>query len=221
MDKRKKLALSWADFRNGDANSLIKGPEGIKVTQKMNFESVKRRRDGTVQFPDFDQFRPTETPLEVIKAGAFGGCYYRPIESHMAGKKLKDMHKEFPFFEKVDSKLLNNDCYDVGINKYKVKCGGSLRMWESKGWISSADPYGWFQWYCRFYAGRRCTDDLRQINRWERCAGKKGRWKKNLITKIQKRNGEVDDFTISPVVRQTLLHWGYVLSQEDFLADAA
>lgn len=41
--------------------------------------------------------------------------------------------------------------YDAQVNKYKAKCGGSLEMWESSGWIKEQDPYGWFQWYCRFY----------------------------------------------------------------------
>lgn len=50
-----------------------------------------------------------------------------------------------------------------------------VAVWESSGWIVESDPYGWFQWYCRFYQGRRCSDDARQISRWCKSAGPKGK----------------------------------------------
>ena len=58
------------------------------------------------------------------------------------------------------------------MNKYGVKCGTSLRFWENKGWISKIDPYGWFQWYFRYWSGRRSKDDKRQINRWKKIVSK-------------------------------------------------
>ena len=105
--------------------------------------------------------------------------------------------------------------YDAKKNKYGVKCGGSLGMWESSGWISDIDPYGWFQWYCRFYLGRRSTDDERQISRWKSGHGPTGRFRSQLMNKILAAKTTVDDPKISPVVRQTCQHWGYVPTQQD------
>merc|ERR1711865_447177 len=102
-----------------------------------------------------------------------------------------------------------------GVNMYGVKCGGSLDMWESSGWMSTIDPYGWFQWYCRFYLGRRSTDDERQIARGLGCCGPKGRFRNQLIGKIARSGATLNDHGISPVIRQSLLHWGYVLTQRD------
>ena len=80
------------------------------------------------------------------------------------------------------------------------------------GWIKSQDPFGWFQWYCRFYLGRRTKDDLRQIGRWKSFDG---RFKKNLINRIKKANTKYSDYTISPAIRQSLLHWGIEVTERD------
>ena len=53
----------------------------------------------------------------------------------------------------------------MSLNKFGVKCGTSLRLWENKGWINEIDPYGWFPWYVRYWLGRRSKDDERQFNR--------------------------------------------------------
>ena len=108
--------------------------------------------------------------------------------------------------------------YDPSVNKFGVKCGGSLDMWETSGWISALDPYGWFQWYCRFYLGRRSTDDERQIARALGVMGPKGRFRNQLIGKCSAAGAAFDDPNISPVIRQSLQHWGYHLTQAD--ADA-
>ena len=84
--------------------------------------------------------------------GSFGGTYYRPIYSSITKKKYKavDVIKEYPksWFKNVDiEKMVTSSTYDKQINKYKVVCGSSLEMWETKGWIVEQDPYGWFQWY--------------------------------------------------------------------------
>ena len=79
---------------------------------------------------------------------------------------------------------------------------------------------GWFQWYCRFYMGRRCDDDERQIGRWSGVAGPKGRWKRALLNKVVSANARWDNAAISPVIRQTLLHWAFEITEADVLAHA-
>lgn len=214
--KVKKLPSDWADFRNGDEMSCMDGPKA-EILDEIG-TSPKRSDHVTLSFEGYPTFLPNKTPNEVIEAGAFGGGYFRKIKSSVENDptKLINQHLEFPFFLDIPENKLTNNQYDARVNKYEVSCGGSLQMWQSKGWISDIDPYGWFQWYCRFYSGRRSTDDERQIDRWCKCAGTKGRWKSNLITKIIKAEAEYDDISVSPVVRQTLLHWAYELTERDF-----
>lgn len=108
----------------------------------------------------------------------------------------KDVWKELPadWFEGLNTaKQVTSTIYNPGVNRYGVKCGADLQMWEEKGWITAFDPYGWFQWYCRFYQGRRCADDDRQIGRANRCHGKTGRWRINLYNKILRAGANLDD----------------------------
>ena len=159
-------------------------------------------------------FHPNRTPEEVLRAGAFGGTYFRPIVSAVTNVryKAKDVLRNTVdpgWIEGLSvGQMITSATYRPSVNKYGVKCGGSLGMWESSGWISDADPYGWFQWYCRFYRGRRCSDDARQISRWLKSAGPKGRFRSQLCNKIVAAGKGVGDASVSPVVRQTLLHWG-------------
>lgn len=170
-----------------------------------------------VYFSDYPEFRPNLTPLQVIKKGAFGGTYFRPIKSSVVNKNLKNIHKEYSFFDKVSENILTRPWkdYDSKINKYSVKVGTTLEFWESSGWISSYHPYGWFHWYCDFYSGKRCPDDERQIKRWLNTAGPSSRFRRNLINQIKRKESTYDDFSISPKIRQTLLHWGYELIESD------
>lgn len=159
-------------------------------------------------------FHPNRTPEEVLRAGAFGGTYFRPIVSAVTNVryKAKDVLRNTVdpgWIEGLSvGQMITSATYRPSVNKYGVKCGGSLGMWESSGWISDADPYGWFQWYCRFYRGRRCSDDARQISRWLKSAGPKGRFRSQLCNKIVAAGKGAGDASVSPVVRQTLLHWG-------------
>ena len=113
-------------------------------------------------------FGANKTPVEVIREGAFGGTCFRDIYSSVAGKWYKKSWEEFDQLKDIDQKYFCSSYYDVSVNKYGVKCGTSLRFWENKGWINEIDPYGWFQWYFRYWLGRRSEDDERQINRWKK-----------------------------------------------------
>lgn len=179
----------------------------------------KRDADGNLIFEDEPEFKPNMTPEEVLRAGSFGGTYFRPIKSGVTGLNYNQMWLELPqsWLKGLNLKrLINNVIYKNEVNTYRVKCGGDLEMWESSGWIKKQDPYGWFHWYCRFFLGRRTADDERQIKRWKNCTGPKGRWKGNLIGKIARAGKKYDDKTVSPVVRQILQHWGYRLTENDY-----
>ena len=107
------------------------------------------------------------------------------------------------------------DEYDKAINKYNVRVGTTLEYWQEKGWINSQDPYGWVEWYCHFYNGRRSDDDERQVSRWKGIASENGRFRKRLINMIKDKKAKYDDIQISPKIRQTLLHWGYIVKKKD------
>jgi len=178
-------------------------------------DTAERSKTGYLIFRDYPDFRPNKTPKEVMQAGSFGGGYFRNIKSGVTKEDYKDVWKEFPsdWFEGLKINLqVANPTYDKSVNKYKVKCGASLTEWEGSGWIKAQDPYGWFHWYCRFYLGRRTSDDQRQLARWKSFDG---RWKSNLINRIRKANTSYDDFTISPAIRQSLLHWGIEVTKAD------
>ena len=110
---------------------------------------------------DFDE---NKTPAEVIREGTFGGTYFRDIYSWVNRKWYKKSWKEFDQLKNIDQKFYCSDYCDVSVNKYGVKCGTSLRFWENKSWVN-IDPYGCFQWYFRYWFGRRSDDDERQLNR--------------------------------------------------------
>lgn len=165
-------------------------------------------------------FRPTKTPEEVLRAGAFGGTYFRDIKSSVTGKAYKDAWKELPPSWLKGLNIASDIArpwaqYSKSVNKYGAKCGNTLEDWEAAGWMSEQDPYGWFQWYCRFYQGRRTDDDDRQIRRWAKICGPNGRWKGNLVAKCVAQDRSYDDPRVAPAVRQSLLHWAYELTAED------
>ena len=144
------------------------------------------------------------------------GTYFRAIYSGVTGKWYKKSWKELDQLKNIDQKFYCSDYYDRSVNKYGVKCGKCgilLRFWENKGWINEIYPYGWFQWYFRYWLGRRSEDDERQINRWK---GIVSRFTGKLVKTIRDAGSKFDNYSVSPKIRQILLHWGYELAEKDF-----
>lgn len=193
-----------------------------KVKPSYDTSEGKRDKAGKLVFADEPTLRPNLTPKQMLAAGVFGGCYFNPKGGKPGVLHPKGIpgvtHTEFPkaWFKGLDKSFYASRRYKIPTNKYKVKAGQDQVAWERSGWINPQDPRGWFQWYCRFFLGRRTEDDERQIGRWDRCTGQKGRWKNILCNKIARSNKKFDDASVSPVIRQTLLHWGYELTEADF-----
>ena len=132
-------------------------------------------------------FSPPLTPVDMLRLGVFGGSYFDSGD-----------YEEFPPWWRDQAKAVRVE-YDPIINLFGVRSGLSLREWQERGWIRPTDPKGWFQWYCRYHLGRRCSDDDWQIKRWRNFARHIG------MLKYHSRN----DPTRCLVQRQALLHWGY------------
>lgn len=133
-------------------------------------------------------FKPELTPKEMLAMGVFGGKY------------MTDCRKEFPkdWYEKAK---LSPNFHDPQLNYFKVNASKPLWYWREKGWIYEDDPRGWFQWYCRYYLGRRIPkEDERQIKRWKAM--------KRHIAQI-KKHCKKGDLECRRVQRQALLHWAY------------
>ncbi len=133
------------------------------------------------------EFKPELTPKQILELGAFGGKY------------MTDCKKEFPrsWYEKAK---LSPEFHNPELNFFKINASQPLSVWKKKGWIHKDDPRGWFQWYCRYYMGRRHEDDLRQIKRWKAISRHIAQLKKNC---------KKSDFTCRPKQRQAILHWAY------------
>jgi len=194
-------------------------PPKVKVLTRTE-PLPERDFEGTLHFPDYPNFLPNLTPAEVLQLGSFGGTYFRDISSAVTGHTFKgaDVIREFPktWFRGLEIDVhVCSPTYDKSVNKYRVSCGGSLGQWETSGWISSLDPYGWFQWYCRFYLGRRTSDDTRQIKRWLAGQGPKGRFRSRVCGDIVRSGVSWDDEKVSRVCRQVLQHWAYRLTEAD------
>ena len=108
------------------------------------------------------ELNPDKTTTEITKEGAFGGSYFRDIYSGINGTWYRKSWKEFHQLKHIDANFYASVYYDKNLKKYKVK---TRTFWENKGWINEINRYGWFQWYFRYWSGRRPKDDERQINR--------------------------------------------------------
>jgi hypothetical protein len=132
-------------------------------------------------------FRPDLTPKQMLEMGVFGGKY------------MTDCRNEFPADWFKQAKLCH-DRHDPGLNYFGVNASQPLSVWRAKGWIYHEDPRGWFQWYCRYYMGRRCPDDERQIKRWKAMG--------RHVAQIRK-HCRPGDLTCRRRQRQGLLNWAY------------
>jgi hypothetical protein len=133
------------------------------------------------------KFEPQLTPAQLLEMGVFGGKY------------MTDCRAEFPaeWFAKAK---LSPAGRNPELNFFGVDASKPLSYWREKGWIHEDDPRGWFQWYCRYYQGRRHTDDERQIKRWRNMRRHVSQVKKNCMR---------GDLLCRPRQRQALLHWAY------------
>jgi hypothetical protein len=158
-------------------------------------------------------FEPNLTPKEMIQIGIFGGVYFHPTE-----RNIDIDANEFPsdWFEGLSKNQYCSSKYNRKVNYFNIKCGKSQEEWEQMGWMRKEDPRGWFQWYCRYYMGRRCKDDDRQIRRWLNFAGPTGRWRSYIYGQIHKNGGDLTDESYSRGARQSLLHWGYKVNENDY-----
>jgi hypothetical protein len=132
-------------------------------------------------------FKPELTPKQMLALGVF------------CGKYMTDCRKEFPasWFARARLSPKRRDC---SLNYFGVDASQPLSEWRRKGWIDRRDPRGWFQWYCRYYMGRRIDDDARQIKRWKAI--------RRHVAQI-KKHCEPGDPHCRPRQRQALLHWAY------------
>lgn len=203
----------------GTRYTILQDPANASV-KYVSPHKGQRDRDGKLVFTDAPEFRPNLTPEECIRAGIFGGCYFNPRggKPGIFGRDVAIDHIEFPskWFKGLPDALYKSRRYNVATNKYGVKSGQGQAFWEMKGWMHEQDPRGWFQWYCRFFQGRRTLDDARQIERWSACASERGRWRNQLCGRVWKEDGRFDDLETAPVIRQTLLHWAYELDKQDW-----
>ncbi|KAJ1337190.1 WD repeat-containing protein 76 [Microdochium nivale] len=188
---------------------------------------------GAYRFPSHPDFTPNKSPESILREGCFGGSYFRPLYSRHLRTTIEDDWRELPaeWTSGLNvSRYLTSPAYDPEINKYGVACGQSIEEWEAAGWIRHEhDVRGWFQWYCRFWMGRRCADDERQIGRWKKCVGTTGRWRRILLKKYvaagirsvmdegdesQEDDGGRGGPGVSPVVHQTCHHWAFEVRQD-------
>jgi hypothetical protein len=133
------------------------------------------------------EFEPELSPKEMLELGIFGGVYMRDCENEFP----KDWFRRAKF---------SKGTRDESINFFGVFASQPLKIWKEKGWIRPQDPRGWFQWYCRYYMGRRGEDDEWQIKRWKAFRRHIGQIKKNCPRGALK---------CRPRQRQALLHWAY------------
>ena len=156
----------------------------VSDLMQQGYDYVLTEPAGACFHPDF---RPELTPQEMLELGVFGGRY------------MTDCRAEYPaeWFERA---RLSPGHRDPALNFFGVNASQPLAEWRRKGWIYPEDPRGWFQWYCRYFMGRRCPDDERQIRRWKAMARHVAQVRLYCLP---------GDTTCRRRQRQALLHWAY------------
>lgn len=153
-----------------------------------NYRYFLTERTGKNFDPDF---KPDLTPKEMLKKGVFGGAYFIGVK----GLIPSDLPKSWFRGVKLSESLKKNP----KLNYFGVNASQPLSVWKKRGWIYKDDPHGWFEWYCRYYLGRRIElEDKRQIKRWKAI--------KRHIAQIAK-NCRTRDLNCRRRQRQALLHW--------------
>lgn len=168
----------------------VKVKKVVKVNDKMQ-KDYKYELTAPVGKSFDPEFKPQLTPRKMLELGVFGGVY------------MRDCTKEFPASWFKNAKLSpHSDNKPIKeLNYFGKNASQPLRVWIEKGWIYKDDPRGWFQWYCRYYMGRRIeVEDARQIKRWKAI--------KRHIAQIQHNCRASDEFC-RPRQRQAILHWAY------------
>lgn len=132
-------------------------------------------------------FQPFFPPQKMLELGVFEGKYCNDCRGELPGE----------WFEKARI----SDISDPSLNCFGVKSRQPLSEWRRKGWIIDPDPRGWFQWYCRYWLGRRLPDvDAVQIKRWRAFARHAAQVRANCPEHC---------LSCRPRQRQALLQWSY------------
>ena len=168
-------------------SNLVKKNRTVRVNDRMQkgYRYILTAPIGRLFDPEF---KPELTPRDMLALGVFGGKY------------MTDCRQEFPESWWRKAKLSPRG-RDISQNYFRVGAGTSLSEWRKKGWIHPDDPRGWFQWYCRYYMGRRLPEeDRRQISRWKAF--------RRHVAQV-KRHCDVGDVFCRRRQRQALLQWAY------------
>lgn len=155
-------------------------------------------------------FYPNTSPREMVELGVFGGSYFGPNAGPELGDEQEKLIKSI--FKGIDIDLYKADKYSIKKNKFKIRSGMPYKYWLDMNWFHHRDPFGWFEWYCKYTLGQRGEDDDRQIRRWQDFAGRNGRWRNNIYKKVY----ETKNWNVSPRIQQSLLHWGYQINTDDY-----
>jgi len=168
-----------------------KKPKNIKYTDRFQTRTYILVEASGKNFDP--SFTPELTPKEILQLGVFGGAYFVGVDGGIPSDLPKSWFAHEHFSESTNKV--------AKYNFFGVSASQSLAEWQRKGWINPSDPHGWFQWYCRYYLGRRIPkEDVRQIKRWRAFT------RHAAQVRMYCKKG---DLSCRRRQRQALLHWAY------------